>query len=76
MAAIFENDLKYSVDDFEVRKDFYNRIGIKDAKFIEYNTEEEIDHTIKAVTDVVTYLRNMSPVWRDLMAGKREFILK
>ena len=42
----------------------------------EYNTEEEIDHTIQAVTDVVTYLRNMSPVWRDLMAGKREFILK
>ena len=42
----------------------------------EYNTEEEIDHTIQAVTDVVAYLRNMSPVWRDLMAGKREFILK
>lgn len=41
----------------------------------EENTEEEIDYIIKAVTDVVTYLRNMSPVWRDLTSGKREFIL-
>lgn len=41
----------------------------------EENTEEEIDYIIEAVTDVVTYLRNMSPVWRDLTSGKREFIL-
>lgn len=38
-------------------------------------TEEDIDYIIEAVTDVVTYLRNMSPVWRDLINGKREFIL-
>lgn len=41
MAAIFENDLKYSVDDFEVRKKFYDSVGIKDAEFVEYNTDEE-----------------------------------
>jgi len=41
----------------------------------EENTVEEIDYIIEAVTDVVTYLRNMSPVWRDLTSGKREFIL-
>ncbi|MBR2782637.1 MAG: cysteine desulfurase NifS [Firmicutes bacterium] len=41
----------------------------------EYTTEEEIDYTIKAVTDVVTYLRNMSPVWRDMVSGKKPFIL-
>lgn len=38
-------------------------------------TEEEVDAIIQAVTEVVTYLRGFSPVWRDLMAGKREFIL-
>ncbi len=40
----------------------------------EENTEEEIDHIIVSVKEVVQYLRNMSPVWRDLMTGKREFI--
>ncbi len=39
-------------------------------------TEEQIDYMIAAVTDVVTYLRNMSPVWRDLQEGKREYVLK
>ncbi|MCD7858954.1 MAG: cysteine desulfurase NifS [Firmicutes bacterium] len=41
----------------------------------EYNTEEEIDHILCAVPEVVRYLRNMSPVWRDLQTGKREYIL-
>ena len=41
----------------------------------EYNTEEEIEHILKAVPEVVAYLRNMSPVWRDLQTGKREYIL-
>ena len=37
----------------------------------EETTEEDIDYMIEAVTDVVTYLRNMSPFWRDLTTGKR-----
>ena len=41
----------------------------------EYNTDEEVDHILKAVPEVVQYLRNMSPVWRDLQNGKREYIL-
>ena len=41
----------------------------------EYNTEEEVDHILKAVPEVVQHLRNMSPVWRDLQTGKREYIL-
>lgn len=42
----------------------------------EENTEEEIDYTIKAVKDVVEYLRSISPIWRDLVSGKKEFITK
>lgn len=38
-------------------------------------TEEEIDYMIDAVRDVVTRLRSMSPVWRELQDGKRSFIL-
>ena len=41
----------------------------------EYNTEEEIDHILTVVPEVVEYLRGMSPVWRDLQTGKREYIL-
>lgn len=40
------------------------------------NTEEEIDYTVKAVKEVVEYLRKLSPIWRDLVSGKKEFIIK
>ncbi len=40
-----------------------------------YNTDEEIDYILAELPGVVEYLRNMSPVWRDLMTGKRQFIL-
>ena len=41
----------------------------------EYNTEEEIDHILTVVPEVVSYLRGISPVWRDLQTGKRAYIL-
>ena len=41
----------------------------------EYNTMEEVEHILKVVPEVVAYLRNMSPVWKDLLAGRREYIL-
>ena len=41
----------------------------------DYNTDEEMDHILKVVPEVVAHLRNMSPVWRDLQNGKREYIL-
>ena len=42
----------------------------------EENTEEEMEYIIGAVKEVVSYLRQMSPVWRDLESGKRDFIIK
>ena len=41
----------------------------------EDTTEEEIDYMIQSVREVVDYLRSFSPVWRNLLAGKAEFIL-
>lgn len=41
-----------------------------------YNTEDEADYIIAKVTEVVEYLREMSPVWKDLQEGKREYIIK
>ena len=40
----------------------------------EETTQEDIDYMIEAVTDVVTYLRKMSPFWRDLTTGKRTHV--
>ena len=41
----------------------------------EETTEEEIDYIIRSVRSVVEHLRSFSPVWRDLTAGKKPFIL-
>lgn len=43
--------------------------------FSEHNTVEEVDHILKVVSEEVAYLRNMSPVWRDMVSGKKKFIL-
>ena len=41
----------------------------------EATTEEEVRYTIDAVTQVVAQLRGMSPVWRDLENGVRQFVI-
>ncbi|MGN1108908.1 MAG: cysteine desulfurase NifS [Oscillospiraceae bacterium] len=42
----------------------------------ESNTEEEIETIIKAVPEVVDYLRRISPVWQDLQEGKRTYVIQ
>ena len=42
----------------------------------EWNTEEEVDVILQEVPRVVDYLRNMSPMWKDLVSGKKQFMLK
>lgn len=42
----------------------------------EENTDEEIEYIIKSVEEVVSYLRSISPVWRDLQSGKTQFVIK
>ena len=39
------------------------------------NTEEEVDYMCKVIPQVVEGLRSASPIWQDLMAGRKEFIL-
>ena len=41
----------------------------------EETTDAEVDEIIKSVKEVVEYLRSFSPVWRDLVSGKKQFIL-
>ena len=38
-------------------------------------TEEDVDYLIRNVKEVVEYLRGFSPIWRDLVQGKAQFIL-
>ena len=41
----------------------------------EWNTEEEVDYMLQVIPEVVAYLRDMSPGWKELLSGKRQFIL-
>lgn len=41
----------------------------------EYNTEEEIDHMLQVIPEVVAYLRGMSPVWDELEKGERQHFI-
>mgnify|MGYP000360641515 FL=1 len=41
----------------------------------EWNQPWEIDHILREVPRVVAYLRSMSPVWKDLESGKKQFML-
>ena len=41
----------------------------------EENTEADVDTILNAVPEIVSYLRNMSPLWKDKVSGKKEFVL-
>ena len=41
----------------------------------EWNTSEDVDRILEAVPEVVAYLRDMSPMWKDLVSGRKAFIL-
>mgnify|MGYP001037650507 CR=1 FL=1 len=41
----------------------------------EENTMEEVEYMLDAIPQVVTYLRNMSPVWKELERGEKQFML-
>lgn len=42
----------------------------------ENNTEEEIDFIAASVSETVDKLRKLSPVWQDLLSGRRDFVTK
>lgn len=41
----------------------------------EYNTMEEMDYILKVVPEVVSYLRDISPVWEDLEKGVKAHVI-
>ena len=41
-----------------------------------YNTMDQAEYIIETVPQVVEYLRSFSPLWKDKINGKKEFILK
>jgi len=41
----------------------------------EETSDEDVETIITSVKEVVEYLRGFSPIWRDLMSGKKQFIL-
>lgn len=41
----------------------------------EENTVDDVEAIVRAVTEVVAYLRNMSPVWDELEKGERKHVI-
>ena len=41
----------------------------------EETTDADVDVMLRAIPEVVAYLRNMSPVWKELQSGRRQFVL-
>ena len=41
----------------------------------ESNTAEEVDYMLAQIPGIVSYLRGMSPVWKELLSGQRTFML-
>jgi cysteine desulfurase len=39
------------------------------------NTEADVEAILNAVPEIVGYLRGISPLWKDKLSGKREFVL-
>ena len=42
----------------------------------EENTDEEVEYIIKSVKEVVEYLRGISPIWNDMINGRKSFVIK
>ncbi len=42
----------------------------------EENTDDEVEHIIRSVKEVVEYLRSISPIWNDMTSGRRNFLLE
>ncbi len=40
------------------------------------NTMEDVEQIIRAVAEVVSYLREMSPVWKALQRGERQYVIQ
>lgn len=41
----------------------------------ENNTEKQVEYMLKEIPAVVSYLRHMSPLWRDKVEGRKPFVL-
>lgn len=41
----------------------------------ETNTAEEVEYMLRAIPEVVSYLRGMSPLWREKCEGEKPFLL-
>lgn len=50
--------------------------GFLRLSLCEENTEAEVDTMLREIPKVVEYLRNMSPVWRELQKGARDYVIQ
>ena len=77
MAGSYEGGTFAVLDDETFPKFvFGNVIDLLYIQEIGGMTEEEIDYIVNAVPEVVAYLRDISPVWEDLVKGDKDYVIQ
>ena len=75
-AGIFMTYVKTTLaPTLDVDIDDYNMSQSTIVYYTDKNTGEDVDYMLQVIPEVVEYLRGMSPVWKELLSGKRQFIL-
>ena len=75
MKLYYKMTLKAFVEAFEEVQGMESTFRLKVVELMHQVPEAEIDYILQEVPEVVSYLRNISPVWDELEKGQRPHLI-